>query len=55
MNPATGHLTAVGRLPTAVSDAATVVVGQTALLIGGETSGPYAPQSTIVALRARAG
>lgn len=42
---------AAGRLPRAISDAGTVVVGHRVLLVGGETTGPLAPQSTIIAVR----
>lgn len=44
----------VGRLPRAMSDSAVVVVGTTAWLVGGETSGPSAPVSTVLAVRMHA-
>ncbi|MDQ1704326.1 MAG: hypothetical protein QOF18_692 [Frankiaceae bacterium] len=49
----TGRASGAGRLPFAYSDAATVVVGATVMLIGGETSGPLAPIRTIVQLTLR--
>jgi hypothetical protein len=45
------QLRQLGRLPQAVSDAAAAVVGATTYVVGGETSGPGAPASSVVALR----
>ena len=41
----------VGLLPHALSDAAVAVVGDTAVVVGGETSGPGAPTDTVTSLR----
>lgn len=51
VDPASARLTAVGRLPRAISDSAVVQLGQSVVLIGGETTGPFAPQSTVIALK----
>jgi N-acetylneuraminic acid mutarotase len=51
VEPATARLTPAGRLPRPISDSAVVPVGKSVALIGGETSGPYAPQRTIVQVR----
>ena len=40
----------IGRLPHTVSDAAVAVVGHTAVVIGGESSGPMAPLDTVTML-----
>ena len=44
-----------GRLPRAMSDAAAAVVGSVAWLVGGETSGPSAPVSSVLAVRVARG
>ena len=46
-----GATRVVGALPRALSDAAIAVVGSTAVVIGGETSGPGAPTSSVTTLR----
>lgn len=52
VNPTNARLTSVGRLPHAISDSAVVTIGMRSVaLIGGETTGPYAPQRTIVVIR----
>jgi hypothetical protein len=48
VDPATAALRPAGHLPLRFSDAATVVVGQRAWLIGGETVGPTSPLSSVV-------
>ncbi len=53
VNPATAHLTSAGRLPRPISDSAVVPLGQSVVLVGGETSGPFAPQRQVVQLRLR--
>jgi N-acetylneuraminic acid mutarotase len=47
----TGRATRVGSLPLAESDAGVAVVSGAAWLVGGETSGPGAPVSTVLRLR----
>lgn len=51
VDPAGGAVRRVARLPRALSDAAIAVVGDTAFVVGGETSGPDAPVDTVTALR----
>lgn len=41
----------VGRLPRAMSDSAAAVIGSVAWLVGGETTGPSAPVSSVLAVR----
>lgn len=48
VNPANAHLSRVGHLPQAISDSAVVQLGHSVVLVGGETTGPFAPQTTIV-------
>jgi N-acetylneuraminic acid mutarotase len=51
VEPTSARVQSVGRLPRAISDCAVVPVGaRSVVLIGGETTGPFAPQRTIVAL-----
>ena len=52
VNPSNAHLSRAGRLPHAISDSAVVPLGRSVVLIGGETTGPFAPQTTIVAINA---
>ena len=53
VNPATARLTRAGRLPRAISDSAVVQMDpRSVVLVGGETAGPFAPQRTLVLLRA---
>ncbi|HEU5033417.1 MAG TPA: hypothetical protein VFT62_01535 [Mycobacteriales bacterium] len=48
------HAVRAGRLPHPLSDAAVVNAGRRGVvLVGGETTGPYAPQTTIVAVTPR--
>jgi hypothetical protein len=54
VNPTNARLTAVGRLPQAISDSAVASHGtRSVVLIGGETSGPYEPQRIIVVVSLR--
>ena len=48
VEPATARLTPAGRLPHPISDSAVVKLGDSFALVGGETTGPFAPQTTIV-------
>jgi len=50
VDPTTVHVTAVGRLPQAISDSAVVPLSHSVVLIGGETTGPFAPQRTVVVI-----
>jgi hypothetical protein len=50
----TGHPRRVGVLPQSLSDAAATVTGSVAWLVGGETTGPSAPVSTVLAIRVAA-
>ena len=50
IDPKTARLTPAGRLPHAISDSGVVTVGDSVVLVGGETTGPYAPQRTLVAV-----
>jgi N-acetylneuraminic acid mutarotase len=51
---ASAHAVPAGRLPRPVTDMAVAAIGRNrVLLLGGETAGPFAPQSTILAVRAR--
>jgi N-acetylneuraminic acid mutarotase len=50
VNAANGRLTPAGRLPQAISDSAVVRAGNSVVVIGGETTGPFAPQRAIVLL-----
>jgi hypothetical protein len=51
LDPASGAVVAAGRLPQAVSDAGSVVVGDVGYLVGGEITGPTEPLDTVVSLR----
>ena len=48
---ANGSQRTVGVLPHALSDAAVAVVGDMAVVVGGETSGPGAPSDMVTSLR----
>jgi N-acetylneuraminic acid mutarotase len=48
VDPATAHLTRVGRLPQPISDSAVVQLPRSVVLVGGETTGPFAPQRSMV-------
>jgi N-acetylneuraminic acid mutarotase len=52
VDPTNATLTPAGRLPQAISDSAVVELStKSVVLIGGETTGPFAPQTTITYLR----
>jgi N-acetylneuraminic acid mutarotase len=53
VDPSNAHLTPVGRLPRAISDSAVVELPHSVALIGGETTGPFAPQRSVVRVRLR--
>lgn len=50
IDPSNARLSRAGHLPQAISDSAVVPLPHSVVLVGGETTGPFAPQRTIVTI-----